>query len=46
MLFLNNTVSSDGCKMFMMLTASIIILVLPMKNLEMGAVLAFSEIQW
>ena len=36
MLFLNNTVSSDGYTIFMMLTASIIILFLSMKKLRWG----------
>lgn len=46
MLFLNNTVSSDGYTIFMMLTASIIILFLSMKKLRWGLFGAFSKIQW
>lgn len=42
--FLNNSVSSDGCKIFMMLTASIVLLILPMKRLRLGLFCALLQI--
>lgn len=43
--FLNSIISSHDCKMFMMLTPSTIILILPMTQLTLGLVCALLKVQ-